>query len=208
MLVQLYVIVALLMAIPAIKTAARVHPLQLAIVLLLVTAIMAKVTPMVWDVESRDFRIPPVLIWLFFLGWAIQRATSARLKLIVGTAIVAVPLFVWAGMSWRNWLQYGEIWVIAGGLLLLFVSSVTLPRWAHRGISIIAEASMFIYIVHWTARSNWHRIGGPEWPLLDVAIGVVAGIVALWIWKFATSGIGRALFRRSERETSVTRSAL
>lgn len=184
LLIQLYLVVALLLAVPTVRQKARRSPLLLPLTLLVMAVAVAKISPLFWDIEDLAFRVPHVLIWLFFLGWVLQRAQTSGERSVVAIAVPALPFFLWGTPTSDTWwLQYGEVWVVAGCLMLLFVQGVKLPRFAYRGISSVADASMFIYIMHWTAQTYWHRIGMSHQPLVDVCVGIAAGIVASWIWK-------------------------
>jgi acyl-CoA synthetase (AMP-forming)/AMP-acid ligase II len=193
MLVQVYLIAGALLLIPAVQHGARRHAWRTSSALLALSAAMAIATPLIWDVEQLAIRIPPLLLWLFFLGWSIQQARGITEKALTWAGVVGLPLLIWVDVSDFRWLQHGIAWVVTGGTLLLFLTAVKLPRPVFRVVSVIAEASMFIYIVHWSARANWVRVSGVDSPALNVAIGVAGGVGAYWLWRWLSRRMGEAL---------------
>jgi acyl-CoA synthetase (AMP-forming)/AMP-acid ligase II/peptidoglycan/LPS O-acetylase OafA/YrhL len=109
------------------------------------------------------------VIWLFALGWLIQRSTSlGRRAAASAIAIVTVPGF-FAGESSR------EVAVVLGILALTWIPSVRVPRRLVRPIGAIAAASLAIYLTHWQV---YHPLR-PEVPAIIVAplcIGVGIGV--------------------------------
>jgi hypothetical protein len=44
---------------------------------------------------------------------------------------------------------------------------------------------MFIYLMHYTGRSLWHRFGPVQHVLLDALVGILVGIAAWLAWETA-----------------------
>jgi acyl-CoA synthetase (AMP-forming)/AMP-acid ligase II len=161
--VLLYLLLALaaLLAIPRVDRAERRWPLGFALVALGVG--------LLGRFHLLDLGIPntrPVL-WLFALGWAAARCTTARQRACVtALALATIPGFFG---------DLGREAVVAGGLvLLLWAPSVRVPAVAARVLAVLASASLYVYLVHW-------QVYRPlvETPALAVAASLAAG-VAYW----------------------------
>lgn len=82
-------------------------------------------------------------VWLVALGWLVQAARTRRQRWLV---TVVVPLTV-AGFFPEN--QPRELVVTAGVLALLWIPTVLVPRPLDRLVTLVASASLFIYLTHW-----------------------------------------------------------
>ncbi len=82
-------------------------------------------------------------VWLVALGWLVQAARTRRQRWLV---TLVVPLTV-VGFFPEN--QPRELVVIAGILALLWIPAVLVPRPLDRLVTLIASASLFIYLTHW-----------------------------------------------------------
>jgi acyl-CoA synthetase (AMP-forming)/AMP-acid ligase II len=83
-----------------------------------------------------------VLIWLFATGWAAARARTVPQRLLVS----AVPLLTLPGF-WPSMPMRGPT-IVLGVLALIWLPSVRLPGWLARGASVVAAASLFVYLTH------------------------------------------------------------
>ena len=83
-----------------------------------------------------------VLVWLFALGWAAQKATATWQRLLVSALVVATVPGFWADMPAR------EATIIGGALLLLWVPGIRLPRRPGLAAGTVASASLYIYLTH------------------------------------------------------------
>jgi len=179
--VLLYLLVAFaaLLAIPRVDRAERRWPLHFALAVLAVG--------LLGRFGLLDLGIPntrPVL-WLFALGWAAARCTSARQRaLVTALALATIPGFF--GDAGR------EVVVAAGLLLLLWAPSVRVPALVAPAVAVLASASLYVYLVHW-------QVYRPlaEAPLVAVAASLAAGVV---YWRLAD-----VIFRRPRRSASDRR---
>lgn len=167
--------VAALMAIPAVSRLDRRWPLMLptAFVAAGLTVRFGLIDlgggPQVWYSA-------PAVLWLFGLGWAIERGATAgtpwpRLGCSV-VALLCVP--GWFGDPGR------ELVMVAGLLALIWIPSVRLPQAVARALTPVAAASLFIYLTHFLVYPPI-RDAGYVW--LSFAASVTVGLVAWLVWE-------------------------
>ncbi|HET8683362.1 MAG TPA: non-ribosomal peptide synthetase [Micromonosporaceae bacterium] len=115
----------------------------------------------------RDSRPPSAVIvfWLFALGWAAARATTAWQRALVTVAAVAtVP---GAFDEPRR-----EALIIAGLALLTWVRSVPSVAAVNRVAAVLAASSLYIYLTHWQVYPRLDDVS----PLLALVASLAAGI--------------------------------
>ncbi|MBL8861163.1 MAG: AMP-binding protein [Planctomycetes bacterium] len=183
---QVFVIVALILLLPAARAGAGRQPFAFAGGLLAASAFVAWTSPKLFDAESLYYRVPTSLIWLFALGWALQVARTTAQRIAVAGLAALLPFALWYEVSDRFWLQHGALWVPAGCLALLLFERIRLPAPLHKIVAWIAGASMFIYLLHYTARGLWHRYGPVQHVWIDALVGILAGIAGWIAWESAT----------------------
>ncbi len=193
--VHLVVITTALLAIPAVRRLERRFPYGFPFALLLV------VLNLRWEVFQMDdfynmrFRTHGVA-WFFVLGWLVCRSGTRRQKFLT-TALCAVTAPGFFGYAPREWF-------IAGALVLLvWCREVPFPGRAARPVGVVAAASMWIFITHFTF-----------WPLfadvtdqyvafgLTVATGVVCWLAADRATGFAIDQVARVRAVYSARRAS------
>ncbi|WP_148571634.1 AMP-binding protein [Nocardioides caldifontis] len=109
-----------------------------------------------------------VVFWLFAVGWAASRATTAVHRgVLTGLLCVATPGFLEDTAR--------ESLVLAGMLLLVWVPQLRLPRTLVRACGLLAGASLYVYLSHWQVYPHFEH----GRPLLGVLLSLAAG-VALW----------------------------
>ena len=119
------------------------------------------------------------VFWLFALGWATAKATSARQRLLLTAAIVlTVPGF------FHYWPR--EAVVIAGLVLLVWVPAVPSTALVNRVAGLIAGSSLYIYLTQWMV---WPRA---ESAFLLVAPGAHAWAPTVALLAALTGGIAYA----------------
>jgi acyl-CoA synthetase (AMP-forming)/AMP-acid ligase II len=169
--------VAALMAIPAVSRLDRRWPLALP-----ATLVAAGLTvrfglidlgggPQVWYSA-------PAVLWLFGLGWAIERsATGGTLWPRLGCSAVALLCVPgWFGDPGR------ELVMVAGLLALIWIPSVRLPRPVARALTPLAAASLFIYLTHFLVYPPIRDAGHP-W--LSFAASIVVGMAVWMLWEWS-----------------------
>ncbi|TFD26178.1 AMP-binding protein [Cryobacterium cryoconiti] len=109
----------------------------------------------------------PIVLWLIALGWLIARSTDATRR-VMSSAVVVLTVSGFFGDPGR------EAITIAGLLLLLWVPAVPLPRMLVPVLSVVASASLFVYLVHWQV----FPLFGGAFPLLATLASFAVGILA------------------------------
>jgi acyl-coenzyme A synthetase/AMP-(fatty) acid ligase len=186
LMVQVLLIVALLMSLPKAREWAISHSFRFALSVLAICVVISIAVPFFWNTEYLYNRVPHMLMWLFALGWVLACAKSIDQRLLAGVLVLMLPPLVWDHVLNRFWLGHGVIWVAVGGISLLLLPRVRLLYPLNRIAALVAGASIFIYIAHYTLRSWWHRFGFVQNPLIDVFVAIAGGIIIWWIWEVVT----------------------
>jgi len=194
LIVQVFAIVALLFVVPGVRRWGASRPFALGLGVLGASALIAWLSPRWWEAEAQFYRLPHLLLWLFALGWVLQAATTRAQRACVAGLAALLPILLWAPVWDRFWLQHGALWIPAGCWTLLAIDRVRLPAPLHRVVGTIAGASMFIYLMHYTGRSWWHRFGPVQHVLIDAVVGILVGIAAWLAWEAALR-LARGLVR-------------
>lgn len=193
--VLLYLLVGLaaLLTLPVLDRAERRWPFGAAVTLV-GAGLLTRYAVVVPDAGPYRGATAYVLVWLFALGWAAQRAASTPQRMVVsGLALATVPGF-WDSMPGR------EATVVAGLLLLTWVPAVRLPGWAARASALVASASLYVYLTHFAVYPHLMAYSSP----LAMAACLLVGVA---YWK-ATTGAGRLVGRRAGALAERTRSVL
>ncbi|WP_199422466.1 AMP-binding protein [Actinotalea solisilvae] len=178
MLVYVLVGVVALLAVPWADRAERRFPLGFPVALLGVGLLTR------FDLVVLPTPHPAPVLWLFALGWGFARARRVRERL----ALSAVVLLTVPGFFDDPRREA----VIAVGLLLLaWLPTVPVPTALHRGLGMLASASLHVYLVHWLVY--------PDLATVHPALGVVASLAAgVGYWALVTHG-PRAVRRARDR---------
>jgi hypothetical protein len=168
--VLLYFLVALagLLAVPAVDRAERRWPFGVALGLV-GAGLLTRYAVVVPDAGPYRGATAYVLVWLFALGWAAQKATRTWQRLLVSALVVATVPGFWEDMPGR------EATIIGGALLLLWLPGVRLPRWLGLAAGTVASASLYVYLTHFMIYPHLMAYSSP----LAMAACVVFG-VAYW----------------------------
>ena len=162
-LVQILLVAAAVFAVPRLRALARARPVEVAWVVLAVT-LAGRLLP---HMGMRIHR-PHYVAWLFALGWVAAVATTWRQRLALSAVAVA-------GTAGFFFTLRREVIILAFLLVLIWVASVPVPRFANRVVGAVAGASLAIYLTHWAVFPPLGRAFGP----LAATAGAVAVGVAL-----------------------------
>lgn len=181
---HLIALTSLLLAIPAARRLERRWPYLFALALLGAALLLRLEWAQLGDFYNMRYRTHGVA-WFFVLGWLVNRSSSRAQKLLT-TAICLVTAPGFFDYAPREFF-------IAGALVVLvWWREIPFPPGLARPVGLIATASMWIYITHFTF-----------WPaLVDVTDDTVAyvltilGGVAVW---FAVERATAALNILSDR---------
>ena len=189
-LVALLLGTALLVCVPAVDRFERRHRLALPLALVAV-GLLTRYSVLVPDAGPYRGANAYVLVWLFATGWAAARATTWRQRLLVSAIpVLTVPGF-WPTMPMR------AATVVLGLLVLIWVPTVALPAWVGRAASLVAGASLFVYLTHFVVYPHLMATSS----VLAMAASVAVGIAYWQLWLRVESTAGRL----AARVTRLTR---
>jgi acyl-CoA synthetase (AMP-forming)/AMP-acid ligase II len=133
-------------------------------------------------VPGADLPTPAVVPWLFALGWAAAKARTPAQRLLVTAAIVVtIPGF------FGNLAR--EALMVAGLVLLVWVSRLPSHRLLNRAAAVLAGSSLYIYLTHWQVYPLLYRTS----PALAVAASLLVGIGYAALVTRATRYVSRAV---------------
>ena len=166
--VQTLVLVALAMSVRRVREFEARHRYGVAVGVL-GAALVARYAVGVSDAYVAIFTTHTV-VWLFALGWLVERSRTTGRRLVVSAiAVATIPGF------FGEWSR--ELVVVLGVLALTWLSTVRVPRALARPVGLLAGASLAIYLTHWQV---YHPLR-PEVPAWIVApLCLVVG-VGVWL---------------------------
>jgi hypothetical protein len=187
--VHLVVITTALLAIPAVRRLERRFPYGFPFALLLVVLNLRWEIFQMGDFYNMRFRTHGVA-WFFVLGWLVCRSGTRRQKVLT-TALCVVTAPGFFGYAPREWF-------IAGALVLLvWCREVPFPRLAAGPVGVVAAASMWIFITHFTFWPLLVDLTDPYVAYLStITTGVVCWLAADRAARFAIDQVasGRAVY--------------
>ncbi len=183
-LAQTLAVVALVLAVPAVRRLEAHRPFPFALALLAVALVVREI-PM-GDPANDIYRTHSVL-FLFVLGWAACVATTTPSKLAVSAiAVLVVPGFL-DGTS-------RPLVVVVGLLLVLWWPRMPVVGPLHRLVGIVASASLWIYLTHWQV----FPVLAPHLPPAVVtAVAIAVGVLAWLGWERTSDAVRRRRGRLS-----------
>ncbi|MGE4292928.1 MAG: AMP-binding protein [Desulfovibrio sp.] len=183
-------------------------PLTLAVTAVGVGLAYAQVRLDIWNGSLNQSSLGPFpFFWLIALGWAASLAESARKKLVV-TAMLAVLALLQSFETPFSAAVLAEIpWYFYCSLLVcLWIRRIAIPRPVRSVILVVANSSLFIYIVNW---SVIHRmlppLGVPAHWFIQTCAATFVGVCAYYSWTFLTNAFFAAKDRLGARLRSSAR---
>ena len=177
---------AALLSVPAVRRQYRRTPFALVAGLAAVAA-LARLD--IFDLTSPPGRgTAPAVLWLVAIGWAAQVATRRGQRLLLSAVIVAtLPGFM------DDPIREGTI--AAGLLLVVWVRTVPIPRLLIPAMSVMASASLYIYLTHFEVYRSTDQ------PLVNLGLSLGLGLAA---WALATWLTPRITARRLSRAAATS----
>lgn len=111
-----------------------------------------------------------VVAWWVLLGWLAARADSLGTRLLV-VGLAAAGTFGFFGDPVRETL------VVSGVAALVLLPSVPVPRLLVGPVSVLASASLFVYLTHWQVYPSLEERSG----LLALVASLAVGVAAWWL---------------------------
>ena len=184
-LVQCLALMALLLAIPQVRRMLRAHPFAGAICAVLVFTLARYAIQPFWDTDPLYDRVVHEQIWLVALGWMLAQA-KLRKERIVAIAIAIAVLTM-------DFLINGALRPITTAAFLIILSAprLPIPAFLARPITLIASASLFIYLTHFQAQSVLNKFPFPSdsdiVAMLFFLAALSCGVVVQKMWDFSSN---------------------
>jgi acyl-CoA synthetase (AMP-forming)/AMP-acid ligase II len=194
-LVTVLVAMAILLAVPVVRSIERRHPVLLPAVLLGAGLLLR---PDVLGSAEATMRYgrPHLVFWLFALGWLIQVTTGLAGRVLVSGLVLITLTGYFPDEPVRGLV------VQAGLLLLTWLPVLPVPRLLTPALRRLAAASLWIYLTHWVLWPELLAAGTPR--LAVVGACLVAGVAANW----GVNHLELAVRRASHRFTDARRPGL
>jgi acyl-CoA synthetase (AMP-forming)/AMP-acid ligase II len=172
-----------LMAVPLVDRMERRAPFGFAALLVLATVTLR----LAWtglEAGPTERYTTGVVLWCFALGWAAARCRTAwqRVAVLVTAALAYVGFF---GDLQR------ELLIVTGIAVLLWLPSLRVPRLLAPTITVLAGASLFVYLTHWQVYPHLEM----DHPVLAMLASLVVGVAYWWLTRPALRRLGGWLRR-------------
>jgi acyl carrier protein len=179
--VQLLVVLTVVLAVPSVRDLERRAPYRFALALLGAALVLRfGLTPL--GTPSEAMYRTDTVAWVFFAGWAAQRAATFGQRALVVTAVmVALPGFF--DGSTRSAV------VAAGLLALVWAPRLRAPAPMHRVVGAVAGASLWIFLTHFAV---FPLLRPHVAPAVLFAVAFPVGIGAAALVDRAVARVGRA----------------
>ncbi|MGH3334422.1 MAG: acyltransferase family protein, partial [Nocardioides sp.] len=166
------------MAVPALDRVERRAPFAFAGVLLLATVALRFAWTGV-EAGATERYTPGVVLWCFALGWVAARSRTNRHRL----AVLVAAAGAYAGFFGD---PERELLVVAGVAALLWLPTVRVPRLLAPAITVLAGASLFIYLTHWQVYPHLEM----DHPVLALLASLAIGVAYWWLTRPALRRMG------------------
>jgi acyl-coenzyme A synthetase/AMP-(fatty) acid ligase len=165
-LVVCLLVLAAVLSVPRIARVWRRDPWLVAAALAALALVPRFLLPLV---EADPQGLPAGLLWLFAVGAAAVHAHSPARR----AATIAIAAIGGAGFFSDDLLRSGTI--VVGIAALVLVPAVRIPAWAVRPVSVVAAASLHIYLVQFLVLSML------EHDAVETVAALAAGVLLWWL---------------------------
>ena len=175
--VQIHLLLALLLMVPAFRDAVRRKPWSSSVAALMFSALLGDGMELVWNTEPLFHLVPQWVIWYFFMGWCFLFARQVWQRWLNTVMLLVLSLRFASGAG--LW-SVQTLWFLAGGCFLNWAPTIRLPSALVRFISAIASASLYVYISHFLVHEPFRQLF--PW-LSDFARSFVEIAAGMVFWK-------------------------
>jgi hypothetical protein len=170
-----------LLAVPAVNRLERQAPLLLPWAVLL-GAVALRYAWTGLEAGATERYTPGLVLWCFALGWVAARSHTTATRFAV-TAAAALATAGFFGDPAR------ELLIVTGVSLLVWLPFVRVPRVLGRALTVLAAASLFVYLTHWQVYPHLET----DHPLLATLASFAVGVAYWWLSRPALRRLGCAL---------------
>jgi len=140
--VQMHLLVALALSSGRVRSWIGRHAYRTSVIAVLGVALLGSVLmPLLWNTADLGNLLPQFALWYFLLGWCLLFAQRPWQRWLNTAMILGLPMLLLPGTS-------RGVWIMLGGLVMNWAPPLNLPTRLARGISMLASASLYIYISH------------------------------------------------------------
>ncbi|WP_299842876.1 AMP-binding protein [uncultured Paracoccus sp.] len=193
---QLLILAALFFSIPQVQQAFKTRPVVSALVLLAAATLIGRGINTIWDFDYNYHRTPWTYAWAFALGIVLASAKDLQTRLLAMAVAIVMALINWGFSS-------ASYYVAGGSALILFVPSIPVPAPVKVLVAEIAAASLFIYLNHEVMISVVRKIFGEERPWVTLIAAIIAGVILMHLYTWASRQVVLAYRRMSGMDTDV-----
>lgn len=142
--------------------------------------------------------VPTSHIATLAFGALLAAAVSRPQRQIAFVALIGYVLLSWLFVPRNSW-QF----LLVGGLLLLLVPYLKMPRPVVPPLLALSSASLFIYLLHQLIRPFRWKFDLEPNPWVEVVAGLVLGLIGWWVWTRFLMWVQPRLRRHGENGRDV-----
>ncbi|WP_176329787.1 AMP-binding protein [Thioflexithrix psekupsensis] len=173
LLVQCIVIFTVILAIPQVRNWAKYSPWHFGLILLAIAIVLRLTVPDVWDTNYLYNRVPHMFMWLLILGWVLFFSHTTQQKIVLSLIFIII-------FAVELNLQLSQlIWIVGGGLILLWLPYVPMWRAVKNIMQHLSASAYYIYLTHMIFIHILYKDLGISSPLLNLIVSVMGG---MFIW--------------------------
>ena len=181
-LIQIYLIIAILFSIGPIRKLALRDTFTFVIAAMCVLFAISEILDQFNGLAYLENRLPTEKIILVFLGMALALANTTGRKLLVAAALIVQQLSGHLGL-----------YPLLAILFVLMVSRVRLPVWLAYGINVVAASSLFIYLINFQFKGFLDKTPLVDDLPLELILTLVIGVVLWKLWSLVWPRVIRRL---------------
>jgi acyl carrier protein len=179
LLIQIIILFSSLFSIKYLRHLANSSPWLFGTILLIVGVCISMLSMRLWYSNEPYYpRLPNVLFWLFALGWCLHFAKS-RFEKLVTTGILLIIISMM--FVFMNGINIEKIWILLGGIVLLWVPFVPMPPVVRSAIRTIGAATYYIYMTNFVLIfSLTHNVLGIYNPPIEMMVALLGSVLIMF----------------------------
>ena len=177
-LIQIYIVFSLIFLFYPLRNFLRKNTFIFFLSITILSYLFRTMSLLLFDTSDLLNRLPHLMLYMFAIGGTIALSDSISKKLITSCLVVFVslqPLITNFGDKYS--------FLFFSCLAILWMPVVTVPKLLANIFRVIAMSSLFIYLVHFQARSMLQKVWTNPPPLVSVVFAIFVGITCSYLWK-------------------------